>query len=100
MTASPPPQQALSLKICDLVISNSRVGGQAGVDLIIDLRKDLPWISILYLANRATLVARPGGATARLMSPILREPFTAEELRAAVSSPAPEVADGRSRASS
>jgi DNA-binding response OmpR family regulator len=77
-------EQARSLKMCDLVISNSRVAGQAGVDLIIDLRKELPWVSILYLAN-------PGRSTPeqeeQLPSdvPILREPFSAEELRAAVS---------------
>jgi CheY-like chemotaxis protein len=43
-------QLALGLKVCDLVISNTRVGGAAGVDLIHQLR----------------------------------EPFTANELRAAV----------------
>ena len=44
-------QFALSLKVCDLLISNSRVGGRTGVDLIVDLRERLPWLSILYLAN-------------------------------------------------
>jgi DNA-binding response OmpR family regulator len=76
-------QLARSLKVCDLVISNSRVGGRAGVDLIIDLREQLPWLSILYLANE-------GNSTPKLEAqlpedvPILREPFTAEALRAAV----------------
>ncbi len=56
------PARALGLKVCDLVISNSRVGGQAGVDLIIDLRERLPWLSILYLANEGR--STPGsGAT-------------------------------------
>lgn len=76
-------QLALSLKTCDLVISNSRVGGRSGVDLIVDLRERLPWLSILYLANdqRSTTESErhlPADV------PILREPFTAEALRAAV----------------
>jgi len=72
-------QIALGLKLCDLVISNSRVGGQAGVDLIIDLRERLPWISILYLANEA----RSSPDLERRLPadvPILREPFTREDL--------------------
>lgn len=72
-------QIALGLKLCDLLISNSRVGGQAGVDLIIDLRERLPWISILYLANEA----RSSPDLERRLPadvPILREPFTREDL--------------------
>ena len=72
-------QIALGLKLCDLVISNSRVGGQAGVDLIIDLRERLPWISILYLANEA----RSSPDLERRLPadvPILRGPFTREDL--------------------
>ena len=76
-------QIALGLKLCDLVISNSRVGGQAGIDLIIDLRERLPWLSILYLANdaRSTPEAErklPAGV------PILREPFSSDDLLSAV----------------
>lgn len=70
-------------KVCDLVISNTRVGGAAGVDLIQELREHLPTLAILYLAHdvRSTpeLEARLPGDV-----PILREPFTAEELRIAV----------------
>jgi len=76
-------QIALGLKLCDLVISNSRVGGQAGVDLIIDLRERLPWISILYLANEA----RSSPDLERRLPadvPILREPFTREDLLSVV----------------
>ncbi len=74
---------ALGLKSCDLVISNSRVGGRAGVDLITDLRERLPWLSILYLAN-------DGRSTPDLERklpadvPILREPFTSAALLSAV----------------
>lgn len=76
-------QLAIGLKTCDLVISNSRVGGRAGVDLIIDLRERHPWLSILYLANE-------GRSTPELERqlptdvPILREPFTGEALLSVV----------------
>ena len=76
-------QHALSLKVCHLLISNSRVGGQAGVDLINDLRERLPWLSILYLANDA----RSSRELERQLPadvPILREPFTSEALLSAV----------------
>ena len=76
-------QLAHGLKICDLVISNTRVGGGAGIELIHELRRHLPRLSILYLANH-------GRSTPELEAqlpdgvPILREPFSAEELRSAV----------------
>jgi len=78
-------QLALNLKACDLVISNSRVGGRTGVDLISDLRERVPWLSILYLAN-------DGRSSPELEKklpanvPVLREPFSAETLRTAVTS--------------
>lgn len=74
---------ALNLKVCDLVISNTRVGGKAGIDLIRELRERLPSLAILYLAN-------DGRSTPELERqlpkgvPILREPFGARDLRAAV----------------
>jgi DNA-binding response OmpR family regulator len=76
-------QLAVGLKVCDLVISNTRVGGAHGIDLIQDLRERLPTLPILYLAN-------DGRSTPELERelpddvPILREPFTGDELRAAV----------------
>jgi len=74
---------ALGLKVCDLVISNTRVGGVAGLDLIHELRAELPELAILYLANQGRSWA---GLERQLPGdvPVLREPFTAEELRAAV----------------
>jgi DNA-binding response OmpR family regulator len=54
-----------------------------GLDLIHELRECLPTLAILYLANR-------GRPTVELEAqlpwdvPILREPFSAGELRAAV----------------
>lgn len=74
---------ALSLEQCDLVISDTRVDGVPGIDLIHELRARLPALPIIYLANigRSTpeIEAQlPAGV------PILREPFTREELRASV----------------
>ncbi|HEY7614919.1 MAG TPA: hypothetical protein VH764_18110, partial [Gemmatimonadales bacterium] len=72
-------------------ISNTRVEGVPGVDLIRYLRTRLPDLPVLYVANigRSTpeLEAElPPGV------PIIREPFTADELRAAVR---PFLSDGR-----
>jgi CheY-like chemotaxis protein len=67
-------QLALGLKVCDLVISNTRVGGVAGLELIHELRVQLPTLAIVYLANRGRSTAdierrsrpppRPTGAIA------------------------------------
>jgi DNA-binding response OmpR family regulator len=76
-------QLALNLKICDLLISNSRVGEMAGLDLIQELRGRLPKLPILYLANKR----RSTPALEQQLPkdvPILREPFTRRQLRAAV----------------
>jgi len=68
---------------CDLLISNTKVVGADGVELIRQLRGKLPKLPILYIANI-------GRSTPELEAklppdvPILREPFTAEQLRAAV----------------
>jgi DNA-binding response OmpR family regulator len=76
-------QLALSLDICHLLISNTRVEGVAGVELIQQLRHRLPSLPILYLAN---LGRSSPEVEAQLPAdvPILREPFTADELLAAV----------------
>lgn len=76
-------QLAYALRRCDLVISNTQVDGMPGVMLIRQLRHDRPTQAIMYLAN-------VGKSTPELERelpqdvPILREPFTAEQLRAAV----------------
>ena len=72
-----------SLRQCDLVISNTRVGGLPGVELIRQLRRDRPTQPIMYLAN----IGRSSPELERELPadvPILREPFTAEELRSRV----------------
>jgi DNA-binding NtrC family response regulator len=76
---------ALSLDSCHLVISNTRVEGVAGIDLIHQLRERLPTLPILYLANVGRFAPE---LEAKLPAdvPILREPFTADELRTVVRS--------------
>jgi two-component system OmpR family response regulator len=66
-----------------LVISNTKVDGMAGIDLIHQLRRDRPGQPIMYVAN----VGRSTPEIERQLPPdvpILREPFTAEELRSQV----------------
>ncbi|HUF35514.1 MAG TPA: hypothetical protein VMN37_06165 [Gemmatimonadales bacterium] len=61
-------QLALGLRVCDLVNTNTRVGGMVGLDLIHDLRARLPRLPILYLDNPsrpATEVAGRCRATCR-----------------------------------
>ena len=68
-----------------LVISNTRVDGLPGVQLIYELRAWKPSLPILYIANidRSTPAIE---AKLPRDVPILREPFTAEQLRAMVDS--------------
>jgi two-component system OmpR family response regulator len=76
-------QLALGLKVCDLVISNTRVGGMDGLDLIHELRECLPKVAILYLANKGRATVEVDAQLPWDVA-ILREPFTADELRSAV----------------
>jgi two-component system OmpR family response regulator len=72
-----------AMRTCDLVISNTKVDGMPGIELIRQLRHDRPEQPIAYLAN-------VGRSTPEIEAqlppdvPIIREPFTADELRAAV----------------
>jgi DNA-binding response OmpR family regulator len=76
-------QLALGLKICDLVISNTRVGGIPGPELIEELRRHLPYLPILYLASPNEAEAAMDDRVLEDIA-ILHEPFTPEDLRAAV----------------
>jgi DNA-binding response OmpR family regulator len=76
-------QLAIALESCDMVISDTKVEGADGVELILYLRKRKPELPIIYLSN----IGRSTPETeAQLPSgvPILREPFTSEELRVTV----------------
>jgi DNA-binding response OmpR family regulator len=78
-------QLAVGLKVCDLVISNARVGGITGPELIDGLRDHLPSLPIIYLANRD----RTGPEVEERLPTdvrVLQEPFTADELRGVVDS--------------
>lgn len=74
---------AFAIDVVHLVITNTRVSGLPGVELIYTLRGRLPELPILYLANidRSTPAIE---AKLPRDVPILREPFTADQLRAAV----------------
>jgi DNA-binding NtrC family response regulator len=75
---------AFAIDKVHLVITNTRVGGVPGIDLIYQLRVRLPNLAILYIAN----IDRSTPAIEEKLPrdvPILREPFTADELRAKVS---------------
>jgi DNA-binding NtrC family response regulator len=76
-------QLAFSLDVCHLLISNTRVEGAFGIDLIRSLRERLPALPMLYLANIGLSTPE---LEAQLPAdvPILREPFTADQLRAVV----------------
>jgi DNA-binding response OmpR family regulator len=74
---------AFALDEVHLVISNTRVSGTPGIELIYLLRTRLPNLPILYIANIDRSTPAIEGKLPRDV-PILREPFTADELRAAV----------------
>jgi two-component system, OmpR family, response regulator len=77
-------EMAFAIDKVHLVITNTRVGGVPGIDLIYQLRVRLPNLAILYIAN----IDRSTPAIEEKLPrdvPILREPFTADELRAKVS---------------
>jgi two-component system, OmpR family, response regulator len=78
-------QLAFAIDATDLVITNTRVGGLPGVEMVYQLRARLPNLAIVYIANidRSTPAIE---AKLPRDVPILREPFTADELRALVSS--------------
>jgi DNA-binding NtrC family response regulator len=67
----------------DLVITNTRVSGMPGIQLVYELRDRLPDLPMLYIANidRSTPAIE---AKLPRDVPIIREPFTPEELRRVV----------------
>jgi DNA-binding NtrC family response regulator len=76
-------QLAIGLEVCDLLISNTKVEGSEGVELIQYLRKHRPTLPIIHLANIGRSTPE---MEAKLPAdiPILREPFTVENLRGTV----------------
>jgi two-component system response regulator GlrR len=81
---------ALALDRCDLIISNTKVDGMPGIALIRHLRQRMPTLPVVYIAN----IGRSTPEIERQLPadvPILREPFTPDELRSRVS----ELLDGK-----
>jgi DNA-binding NtrC family response regulator len=85
-------QLAIALTPCDLVISNSRVEGADGVEMIQYLRNRMPDLPIIYLANLGRSTPEVEAKLPKDI-PILREPFTADRLRATVTA----MLDGKAR---
>ena len=75
-------QLVYALDPCDLVLSDSKVEGADGVELVVQLRRRRPQVPIIYLANGRSTPEIERQLPADV--PILRVPFTAEDLRAAV----------------
>ena len=63
----------------DLVISNTRMGSMKAPELVARVRAVKPWLGILHMGDPLPL----GGPLAHV--PSLREPFSAEQLLAAIS---------------
>ena len=76
---------AFSIDDVHLVITNTRVGGVPGIDLVYLLRTRLPNLPILYIANIDRSTQAIEDRLPRNV-PILREPFTADQLREVVGS--------------
>ena len=76
---------AFAMDKVHLVITNTRVTGMLGIELVYLLRSRLPNLPILFIANidRSTPAIE---AKLPRNVPILREPFTADQLREVVSS--------------
>jgi DNA-binding response OmpR family regulator len=74
---------AFAMDEVHLVITNTRVNGTPGVELVYTLRTRLPNLPILYLANIDRSTPAIEGRLPRDV-PILREPFTGDQLREVV----------------
>jgi DNA-binding NtrC family response regulator len=76
-------QLAFAIDPCDLVISNTKVTGADGIELMTYLRTRRPNLPIIYLANKGRSTPEME-AQLPASIPILREPFTPEQLRETV----------------
>jgi DNA-binding response OmpR family regulator len=73
---------ALGTKV-HLIISNTKVSGMPGIELIYLLRSRMPNLPILYIANIDRSTPEMESKLPRDV-PIIREPFTPDELRSMV----------------
>ena len=72
----------LELRQVDLLITNTSMPGLNGPELIRQVRQQLPTLPILYIRNLDSPDGMPSGLPPNV--PTLAEPFTAEQLIAAV----------------
>jgi two-component system OmpR family response regulator len=72
----------LNLRITDLLITNTHMPGLNGPELIRKVREQMPTLPILYVKNLDSPAGPPAGLPSDV--PVLSEPFTVEELLAAV----------------
>jgi DNA-binding response OmpR family regulator len=73
---------ALALQTIDLLITNTEMPGLKGPELIRRVRALMPALPILYIRNQGRVSGAPDGLPSDV--PTLGEPFTAQELLAAV----------------
>jgi DNA-binding NtrC family response regulator len=76
-------EMAFAIDEVHLVITNTRVQGLPGVELVYMLRARLPDLPVMYIANIDRSTPAIESKLPRNV-PILREPFTADQLREAV----------------
>jgi DNA-binding NtrC family response regulator len=76
-------QLVFALDPCDLVLSNTKVEGADGIELVVQLRRRRPEVPIVYLANGGRSTAEIERQLPADVA-ILRVPFTAEKLRTVV----------------
>jgi two-component system cell cycle sensor histidine kinase/response regulator CckA len=72
----------LALRNIDLLVTNTKMPGLNGPELIRHVRALLPALPILYVRNAGSGATLPDGLPPDI--PTLSEPFTAEQLLAAV----------------
>jgi DNA-binding NtrC family response regulator len=87
------PSWDLALRECHLLIASSTIGGATWADLQDDLLDRQLGIALLCITD-ASRTPPASSAQSRPAVPTLREPFTAEELRAAVRPLLPELLTG------
>ena len=75
-------ERCLNLRRIDLLITNTSMPGLNGPDLIRQVRAKLPTLAILYVKDLGSPDDVPGGLPPDV--PTLGEPFTPDQLRAAV----------------
>jgi DNA-binding response OmpR family regulator len=87
-------QLAHALEPCDLLISNTKVEGVDGVELISRLRQERPELPIIYLANMGRSTPEIEAQLPTDVT-ILREPFTVQNLRTSVYAKLDGEGDGK-----